>query len=146
MTRNGRQNRNKNKGKKVEVLIMRKANVKKADKKQVELILKDEKLSKSAKVRALFDGGLEVKEIATLLDIRYNFAYNVLQNHVIMNDIKVEKTERASKKDDIIKLLQEGKKIVDVCKATKTNYNYVWKISSELKAAAKAAEDKKEAK
>lgn len=125
---------------------MRKANVKKADKKQVELILKDNKLSKSAKIRGLFDAGLEIKEIATLLDIRYNFAYNVLQNHVIMNDIKVEKTERASKKDDIIKLLQEGKKIVDVCKATKTNYNYVWKISSELKAAAKAAEDKKEVK
>lgn len=114
---------------------MKKAEVKKMSKNQVEAVLKDEKLSKSAKVRALFDGGLEVKEIATLLNIRYNFAYNVLQNHIIQNDIKVEKSERNSKKDEIIKLLSEGKSLVEVCKATKSNYNYVWKLSSELKAA-----------
>ena len=114
---------------------MKKVEVKKMSKNQVEAVLKDEKLSKSAKVRALFDGGLEVKEIATLLNIRYNFAYNVLQNHIIQNDIKVEKSERNSKKDEIIKLLSEGKSLVEVCKATKSNYNYVWKLSSELKAA-----------
>lgn len=114
---------------------MKKMEVKKWSKNQVEAVLKDEKLSKSAKVRALFDGGLEVKEIATLLNISYNFAYNVLQNHIIRNDIKVEKTERNSKKDEIIKLLSEGKSLVEVCKATKANYNYVWKLSSELKKA-----------
>lgn len=114
---------------------MKKVEVKRISKNQVEAILKDEKLSKSAKIRALFDGGLEVKEIATLLNIRYNFAYNVLQNHIIQNDIKVEKSERNSKKDEIIKLLNEGKSLVEVCKATKSNYNYVWKLNSELKAA-----------
>lgn len=114
---------------------MKKVEVKKMSKNQVEAVLKDEKLPKSAKVRALFDGGLEVKEIATLLNIRYNFAYNVLQNYIIQNDIKVEKSERNSKKDEIIKLLSEGKSLVEVCKATKSNYNYVWKLNSELKAA-----------
>jgi len=100
----------------------------------MEVIIKDEKMSKSEKVRQLFNGGLEVKEIATLLNIRYNFAYNVLQNYVIVNDIQVTKVERETKRDDIVKLLQEGKSLVEVCKATKSNYNYVWKINKELKA------------
>lgn len=103
-------------------------------KKDMEVIIKDEKMSKSEKVRQLFNGGLEVKEIATLLNIRYNFAYNVLQNYVIIHDIQVTKAERETKRDDIVKLLQEGKSLVEVCKATKSNYNYVWKISKELKA------------
>jgi DNA invertase Pin-like site-specific DNA recombinase len=118
---------------------------KKLTKANQEAIVKDEKMSKSAKVRALFDGGLEVKEISTLLNIRYNFAYNVLQNYVIVNDIQVTKTERETKRDDIVKLIQEGKGLVEVCKATKSNYNYVWKISKELKAE-QSSEQKAEVK
>lgn len=100
---------------------------------QVEKVLGNADLSKSAKVRQLFDGGLEIKEISTLLGIRYNFAYNVLQNHIIMNDIVVEKSERNSKKDEIVVLLKEGKSLADVSRATRTNYNYIWKINKELK-------------
>lgn len=112
---------------------------------EVKALLKDEKVSKSEKVRKLFDGGLEVKDIATILNIRYNFAYNVLQNHVIMHEIAVTKVERETKRDDIVKLLKEGKSLVEVCKATKSNYNYVWKISKELKTE-KAPENKAEVK
>lgn len=118
---------------------------KKYTKEQIVAILKNQDLSKSAKIRALFDGGLELKEIATLIDVRYNFVYNVLQNHIIQNDIPVERVERDHKRDEIIALLQSGKTLVEVCKATKSVYNYVWKISKELKQAA-AAETKKEAK
>jgi len=113
---------------------MKKALVEKVlNKKQIEVVVADEKLSKSAKVRALFDGGLEVKDISEALNIRYNFAFNVLQNHIIMNDIEVEKTERNSKRDSIAQLLKDGKSLADVSRATKTNYNYIWKISKELK-------------
>jgi DNA invertase Pin-like site-specific DNA recombinase len=117
----------------------------KLTKANLEAIVKDEKMSKSEKVRKLFDGGLEVKEIATLLNIRYNFAYNVLQNYVIVNDIQVTKAERETKRDDIVKLLQAGKSLVEVCKATKSNYNYVWKISKEMKAE-QSSEQKAEVK
>lgn len=118
----------------------------KLTKANMEAIVKDEKMSKSEKVRKLFDGGLEVKEIATLLNIRYNFAYNVLQNYVIVNDIQVTKVERETKRDDIVKLLQEGKSLVEVCKATKSNYNYVWKINKELKAEQSSEKKAEEAK
>ena len=102
-------------------------------KKEASAVINNQEMSKSAKVRQLFDGGLEIKEISTLLGIRYNFAYNVLQNHIIMNDIVVEKSERNSKKDEIVALLKEGKSLADVSRATKTSYNYIWKINKELK-------------
>lgn len=103
-------------------------------KKESNAVIDNQELSKSAKVRALFDGGWEIKDIATALNIRYNFAFNVLQNHIIMNDIVVEKSERNSKKDEIVGLLKSGMSLADVSRATKTNYNYIWKISKELKA------------
>ena len=101
--------------------------------KNIAKIGADETMSKSAKVRALFDGGMDIKEISTLLGIRYNFAYNVLQNHVMMNDIQVETAHKDTKRDEIVSLLKEGKSLADVSRATKTNYNYIWKISKELK-------------
>ncbi len=103
-------------------------------KKESNAVIDNQEMSKSAKVRALFDGGWEIKDIATALNIRYNFAFNVLQNHIIMNDIVVEKSERNSKKDEIVGLLKSGMSLADVSRATKTNYNYIWKISKELKA------------
>jgi DNA invertase Pin-like site-specific DNA recombinase len=41
-----------------------------------------EKLNKSEKIRRLFDAGLSVTEIAALMGIRYQFAYNVISHHV----------------------------------------------------------------
>lgn len=90
-------------------------------------------ISKSAKVRELFDGGLEIKEIAAALEIRYNFAFNVLQNYININDIEVEKSIRSSKRDEIVALLSTGMSLADISKQTKTNYNYIWKINKELK-------------
>jgi len=110
----------------------------KMEKKELEKLLVDDKMSKSEKIRKLFDSGLETKEIAGLVGVRYNFVYNVLQNHVIMNDIQVETVKRDSKKDDIVKLLSENKSLADISRATKTNYNYIWKISKELKMEAAA--------
>lgn len=44
-----------------------------------ETILEDVKLSKSEKIRRLYDNGNNHSEIAKLLDIRYQFVYNVIQ-------------------------------------------------------------------
>lgn len=121
-------------------------------KEQVTELVKNEGISKSQKIRTLFEAGLEIKEISTLLGVRYNFAYNVLQNHCIMNDIAVEKTQRDSKRDEIVALLKQGKSLAEVSRMTKTNYNYIWKISKELKleeakkSEAKKVETKKDTK
>lgn len=128
---------------------MKKSNVEKVmSAKAVDKVVKDEALSKSAKVKALFDGGLEVKEIATALGIRYNFAYNVISNYIIVNEIEVETQRKASKKDAVWAMLDEGKTAKEIAVELKTNYNYVYKLRKEwiAQAAAEVAVDEEAAK
>ena len=108
--------------------------VKKLTKKQQEELLKNEGASKSSKIKTLFESGLGVKEIATLLDIRYNFAYNVISNYIITSDIEVIKEEKTNKKQVVIEMFLAGKSNKEIAIELKTNYNYVYKIVKEYKA------------
>jgi DNA-binding NarL/FixJ family response regulator len=99
---------------------------------KVEKILKTE-TSKSNKIKELFNLGLEIKDIAALLNIRYNFAYNVISNYIIINDIEIIKEEKESKKDKVIELHKKGKTNIEISKELKTNYNYIYKIIKEFK-------------
>ena len=96
-------------------------------------------VSKSQKIKAMFESGMDVKEISGILGIRYNHAYNVIQNHIIVNEIEVVKQARAAgaKRVEIESLLLEGKSNIEVAKALKTTYNSVWKIKNELISAGK---------
>lgn len=96
-------------------------------------ILADEATSKSAKMKALFTLGLEVKEIATLMNVRYNFVYNVVSNMVIVEGIEVEHSQTTSKRDVIAGLAGQGKTAKEIAIELKTNMNYVYKILNELK-------------
>ncbi len=40
------------------------------------------KVNKSEKIRKLFDAGLQIAQIARALGIRYQYAYNVVSQHV----------------------------------------------------------------
>jgi len=51
---------------------------KKAQERKVQEIMRARKMNKSQKIRALFNAGKAIKEISELLEIRYNFAYNVI--------------------------------------------------------------------
>jgi len=113
---------------------MIKLNVKeKLNKEGIEKILQDETLSKSKKMIKLFEGGLDVKTISELMNVRYNFVYNVVNNYLIKEGLhdKIIKEKRASKKDDVIRLWLDGLSVIDIAKKLKTNYNYVWKICNE---------------
>lgn len=101
-------------------------------KQEIKKILEGE-MSKSKKMITLYNEGLEIKEIATLMCVRYNFVYNVVSNHCRMNDVELRTNQnKTSKKELIIKLFQEGKSNVEIAKELKTNYNYVYKITKEL--------------
>lgn len=114
---------------------MKKSMVARISVEEMEMIRATEGMSKSAKIVELFNGGLEVKEICTLLEIRYNHAYNVIQNYVIVNGIETEKTERAggTKRKEIEAILLAGGKLIEAAKATKSSYNQVWQVSQALK-------------
>lgn len=130
---------------------MRLKDVVKMEKELVVKVVKDETLSKSERIRQLFNGGYEVNEIKDLVGVRYNFVYNVVKNHVLMNGLEIEKSERVSRKGDIIELLKSGMTITEVATELKSNYNYIWKINKENKdeiekAVAALKTPKKEAK
>ena len=94
-------------------------------------LLADDKMSKSAKVKALFDQGYEVKVISDMVGIRYNFAYNVIRNYIVVSDVEVVTEKKETKKDSVFKLFDIGKTLAEVSKELKMNYNYVWKLHKE---------------
>ena len=109
---------------------MKKLNATKISETKITSILTSE-TSKSQKIKLLFDSGLTVKEISERLQIRYNFAYNVISNYININDIETETEAKVSKKDEILSLFSEGKSNKEISKLLKTNYNYVCKVLKE---------------
>ena len=93
--------------------------------------------SKSKAMIELYNGGLDIKQIAQAMDVRYNFVYNVISNHCRMNDIELRtnQSSKSSKKVLIEQLFKEGKSNTEIAKELKTNYNYVYKITKALTAA-----------
>ena len=93
--------------------------------------------SKSKAMIELYNGGLEIKQIAQAMDVRYNFVYNVISNHCRMNDVELRtnKENGNSKKAQIAKLFAQGKSNTEIAKELKTNYNYVYNITEEHMAA-----------
>lgn len=89
-------------------------------------------LSKGACIRALFAGGLSVKEISDITTIRYNHVYNVCKNEVIKNGLDADvSTERegGTKKQQILDLLETGKTVTEVSKELGCLYNQVWQVA-----------------
>lgn len=90
--------------------------------------------SKSKAMIGLYNAGLEIKEIATIMNVKYNFVYNVVSNYCRMNDVELRtnKANTNSKKALIEQLFNEGKSNTEIAKELKTNYNYVYKITKAL--------------
>lgn len=112
---------------------------------EAQAIVSNEGLSKSQKMKDLFQLGYEVKEIASLLNVRYNFVYNVISNQVITEGLEVESVKRESKKDVVIDLFKQGKSNKEIAITLKTNYNYIYKIVKEYKDSLVADETAKQA-
>lgn len=86
----------------------------------------DQDISKSQKMIQLYNGGLEVKEVAAIMGTRYNFVYNVVSNYCRMNDVQMRVVKRENKKATIIELIEAGKSNVEISAETKCCYNYVF--------------------
>lgn len=103
-------------------------------KETINQILNDTSLSKSKRFIKLYNDGMEIKEIASLCNVRYNFVYNVISNHCRMNDVELRTNQinGSSKKVMIEELFKQGKSNTEIAKELKTNYNYVYKITKQL--------------
>ena len=101
---------------------------------EINKLLNDTTLSKSKKFITLYNEGLEIKEIASLFNVRDNFVYNVVSTYCRMNEIELRTNQvnGSSKKVMIEELFKQGKSNTEIAKELKTNYNYVYKITKQL--------------
>lgn len=99
--------------------------------------MKKQEINKSQQMIKMYNDGREIKEIATAMNVRYNFVYNVISNYCRMNDVELRtnRDKSDSKKNHIIQLLQSGLTKTEVATQLKCNYNYVFKIEKEMKQA-----------
>lgn len=98
---------------------------------EIKASVANKTMTKGAAIREMFVGGMETKDIANKLGIRYNHAYNVIKNEVLIHGLEVETESRGgenSKKAQIIQGLQDGKSIKEVAAELKCMYNYVWQV------------------
>jgi predicted transcriptional regulator len=109
------------------------ANEKKVTEKMIAAITSNETTSKSEKMKNLFDIGMNVKEISVVMDVRYNFVYNVVSNYVNMNKIELVAEEKNVKKDLIIAMFLKGKSNKEISIELSTNYNYVHNVLKQYK-------------
>ena len=109
-------------------------------KETMKKILADETMSKSKKMLALYNEGLEIGEIAKAMGVRYNFVYNVVSNDCRKNGTEVRVTKKqGAVKESIVQLLEQGKSKTEIQKTLGTNYNYVFKVEKEWEAAKRLA-------
>ena len=100
-------------------------------KSDIALIVESEN-SKSAKMKALYEGGMEIGDIASTLGVSYAFVYNVIQKHVRKTGGKVRiSRKRKSIKKKVIALMDQGMTTKEIAKEIGTSYNYVYKIRSD---------------
>jgi len=93
----------------------------------------NETLNKSQKMKLLFSYGISIKQIASLLNVRYNFVYNVIQNQVITEGLEIQESEVSSKKELVRELFNAGHSTKSIAVTLKTNYNYIYKLVREIK-------------
>ena len=101
--------------------------------KEIQKIINDA-TSKSKAMVALYNSGLEIKQIADIMQVRYNFVYNVVSNYCRMNEVELRtnKNNTNSKKAQIEELFKAGRSNTEIAKELKTNYNYVYKVTRNL--------------
>lgn len=100
-------------------------------KQEIKKVLEGEG-TKSAKMKELYNGGVEIGEIAKLLGVRYNFVYNVISNDAMKKGEQVRVTRKnGSVKAEIIKKIDEGKSNKEISQELGVLYNYVFKVRKD---------------
>lgn len=99
---------------------------------ETKKLVNNETLSKSKRIIELYKLGYSVKQVSELLGIRYNFSYNILSNFTRLNNLDLgTRGNGDTKKQKIEELVSQGLSNTEISKITQTNYNYVYKVTSE---------------
>ena len=109
---------------------MKKAVEKLISKAAIAKIVANDDLSKSKKIIALFEGGVEISEIAKLVGVRYQFAYNVTSNYINKNRLEDQLVQevKINKKEVILQMYDDGASVKDIARELNTYQNYVYQV------------------
>lgn len=95
--------------------------------------------SKSAKMIAMYNEGMDIGAIAKELGVRYNFVYNVVSVRCMKEGTQIRtQRKQGEKKAAIIELIEAGKTNKEISEATGCYYNYVFKVRKEYELASRA--------
>ncbi|MNO67353.1 hypothetical protein D3C76_581580 [compost metagenome] len=100
--------------------------------------------SKSSKMIELFEMGVPVKEIATIMEVRYNFVYNVVSNYSTVNGIETVTNKKSGKKEEILELFKQGKTNKEISAEVKSPYNYVRSVIKKYEAEQQDSQEQKD--
>lgn len=89
----------------------------------------DENLSKSDRIRTIYDMGFEVKEVADMIGIRRQFVDNVIRQR----DGEVRKTKSVNQSQKFRDLFEDGMTVAEIAKAENANYNWVYAVIKKHK-------------
>lgn len=118
----------------------------------IETVL-DEELTKSGKIRGLYKLGIEVKDIAKILDLKYNFVYNIVAQCIkegIVTEIQKPEPTHEEKmliavkekevkplppemESTIVQMWIEGKESNEISETLKIDFDYVLRIVKQTK-------------
>ena len=91
--------------------------------------------SKSARMIAMYNDGMEISAIAKELGVRYNFVYNVVSNDCRKSGKEVRVGQKqVTVKAAIIAKIEEGKTNSEISLELGKNYTYVFKVRKEYEA------------
>lgn len=98
----------------------------------IETIANNANISKSEKIRKIYesDNNLNVGDISKILNIRYQFVYNVLDNHTNGN---IRKVSKVSKSANFREMYDNGLTIGEISKITNSNYTFVHSVISKYR-------------
>ena len=89
-------------------------------------------MSKSQKMRELYDQGMSVSQISKELGCRYQFVYQIISNYT-NGDIKNSNDKKDSKSEEFRKLFDEGLSVGEIAKTTNSNYTFVFQVIKKYK-------------
>lgn len=88
-------------------------------------------MSKSARIRELYDQGMSVGECAKQVGVRYQFAYNVVRKQCDKEGEEVRRVNKVTKSDQFRELAAQGKTPGEVAKHFNANYSFVHQVLSK---------------
>lgn len=91
-----------------------------------------QQVSKSQVMREMYDGGMNVSQIAKELNVRYQFVYQVIHKHT-NGEVRSSRANKETKSQLFRDLFDDGLTVGQIAKQTNSNYTFVFQVIKRYK-------------